>query len=125
MEQNPNQTFRYDYSAGQQAEIQQIRQKYQPKEEDKLEKLRRLDAGVTRKGTWAAWIVGLMSCLILGMGMSCVMVFREGWFIPGIFIGIVGLLGVAAAYPLYTHITRKERMRLAPEILRLTEELMK
>ena len=46
-------------------------------------------------------------------------------FVPGIIIGMAGIIGVAAAYPLYARITRKERQKIAPEILRLTEELMK
>lgn len=125
MENKKNETFQYSYSARQQEEIKKIRQKYQPREEDKLEQLRRLDAGVSRKGTFAALTLGILSCLILGLGMSCVLVFDEALFIPGIVIGVVGLAGVIAAYPLYAHITKKERERLAPEILRLTDELMK
>ena len=42
-----------------------------------------------------------------------------------VLFGIVGLAGLSAAYPVYTHITRKRRAKLAPEILRLTDELTK
>lgn len=125
MENKQNETFQYSYSARQQEEIKKIRQKYQPREEDKLEQLRRLDAGASRKGTFASLTLGILSCLILGLGMSCVMVFEDALFLPGVVIGVVGLAGIAAAYPLYAHITKKERQRLAPEILRLTDELMK
>ena len=45
--------------------------------------------------------------------------------LPGIVIGVAGMAGTAAAYPLYMQITKRERERIAPEILRLTEELMK
>ncbi len=51
MENKQNETFQYSYSARQQEEIKNIRQKYQLKEEDKLEQLCRLDAGASRKGT--------------------------------------------------------------------------
>ena len=119
-----NKPFHYAYSARQQEEVKQIRQRYLPKEEDKMAQLRRLDASTTKKGTTAALAVGILSSLILGTGMSCIMVFSERWFLPGIAIGIAGLLGIAAAWPLYTHITKKERARLAPEILRITEELL-
>lgn len=44
-------TFSYTYSAKQQEEIKKIREKYAPKEADKMEQLRRLDESVTRKGT--------------------------------------------------------------------------
>ena len=46
-------------------------------------------------------------------------------FIPGIIIGIAGIAGVGAAYPLYTRMVKKKRAELAPEIMRLTDELMK
>ena len=121
--------FTYTYSAKQQEEVQKIRQKYVVKpvseEEDKMERLRRLDAEVTKKGTVVSLVVGILSALILGIGMSCCMVWGGALFFPGILIGFVGIAGVALAYPLYAHITRKEKERIAPEILQLTEELLK
>ena len=126
MENNQhNDSFTYTYSAKQQEEVKKIRQKYQPPEEDKMERLRRLDRSVTQKGTMASMIVGVIGTLILGIGMSCAMVGPSAWFIPGVAIGVVGIAVIALAYPLYIHITKKERERLAPEILRLTDELMK
>ncbi len=119
--------FTYEYTAKQQKEIREIREKYQqkPNEISQMDKLRRLDEGVTKKGTLVSLIVGVLGCLILGMGMSCVMVWGEHLFLIGVLIGIIGLIGVICAYPLYTHITKKERERLAPEILKLTDELLK
>lgn len=118
-------TFNYTYSSAQQKEIQRIRQKYMPKEDDKMEQLRRLDESVTRKGTIVSLIMGIAGALTLGFGMSCVMVWAGSWFIPGIIIGVAGIVITAAAYPLYVHITKKEREKIAPEIIRLTDELMK
>lgn len=120
-----NEVFEFNYSARQQEEIQMIRDKYAPAQEDKLEQLRRLDAGVTRKGSTVALVVGVLSTLLLGLGMSCCMVWGGSLFFPGILVGVVGLVGVALAYPLYERITRKERERIAPEILRLSDELLK
>lgn len=117
--------FEYTYSAPQQEEIRKIREKYLPKEENKMEQLRRLDAAVTRKGTVASLIVGVLGCLVFGGGMSCCLVWADTLFVPGIAIGIVGMAGMALAYPLYAVLTRKEKQRLAPEILRLSEELLK
>lgn len=116
-------TFEYTYSAKQQQEIQNIRKKYLPKEEDKMELLRRLDKSAARKGTALSVVVGVIGCLILGVGMCCTMIWPDFWFVPGIFIGAVGIALIAAAYPLYSHITQKERQKLAPQILKLTEEL--
>lgn len=123
--ENQKEVFEFTYSAKQQEEVLKIREKYVPKEEDKLEQLRRLDASVTQKGCMASLIVGVVSALILGVGMCCCMVWGGNLFIPGIIIGVVGIAGVALAYPLYERITKKERERIAPEILRLTDELMK
>ena len=117
--------FNYTYSAGEQEELKRIRQKYAPPEEDKMELLRRLDRSVTEKGTVISIILGVLGTLIMGVGMCCAMVWQGVWFIPGIIIGLIGIGILAAAYPVYNHVIRKERERIAPEILRLTDELMK
>ncbi len=121
--ENQNQTFHYTYSARQQEEIQNIRKRYLPKEEDKMEQLRRLDQGTTKKGRILSITLGVIGCLLLGVGMCCTMVWMEQLFIPGIIIGLIGIGAVIAAYPLYTRVTRKEREKVAPQILQLTEEL--
>lgn len=118
--------FNYTYSASQQEEIKKIREKYAPstQQEDKMERLRRLDESAARPGMVVSLIVGILSSLVLGVGMCCTMVW-EGLMIPGIMIGVVGIIGVISAYPLYLKITKKRREKLAPEIIRLTDELMK
>ena len=123
--QNGKETFHFTYSAKQQEEVKNIRKKYLPREADKMEQLLKLDRGVTQKGTTAAIIVGIIGALILGIGMCCAMVWMGDLFIPGIIIGLIGIAVVSAAYPLYNRIVRKEREKIAPEILRLTDELMK
>lgn len=117
--------FQYTYSAKQQDEIQKIRKKYLPQEEDKMEQLRRLDKSTNRKGTAVSIAVGVIGCLLLGIGMSCTMVWMEQLFILGIVVGVIGIAAIIAAYPIYNRITAKERERLAPQILKLTEELSK
>ncbi len=117
-------TFSYTYSAKQQEEIKKIREKYVPKEADKMEQLRRLDASVSQKGTVISLVVGIIGALVLGIGMCCTMVWTE-LFVFGIIVGIIGIAVVSLAYPLYNYVTKKEREKIAPEILRLTDELMK
>lgn len=124
-ENQKNNPFTYTYSARQQEEIKRIRSKYVKHEEDKMAQLRRLDQSVTKKGSACAIALGTVSALVMGTGMCCTMVWAERWFVPGIFIGVIGIAGVCLAYPVYAHVTRKERERIAPEILRLSEELMK
>lgn len=120
-------TFNYTYSASQQEEIKKIREKYSApgEQEDKMERLRRLDRSVTKPGTIISVIVGVIGALIMGTGMSMCMVWGGEFFIPGIIIGVVGILSVIAAYPLYNAVTKKRREKLAPEIIRLSDELMK
>ena len=120
--------FTYTYSAKEQEEIKKIREKYAPptKEETTIEQLRRLDESATKGATIVSLIVGIISALLLGVGMCCTML--PGWeqyFIPGIVIGVVGIIGVIAAYPIYTHMVKRKKEKLAPEILRLSDELMK
>ena len=114
--------FEYTYSAPRQSEVQKIRERYLPWEVTKLDQLRALDAGVTRRGTAVSLVHGVLYALVLGLGMSCCMVWAGSLFVPGVVIGCIGLAGVAATYPIYNHIVKQDRDKIAPEILRLTEE---
>ncbi len=135
MDNNNNGGFSYTYSAKDQDEIRRIREKYTPRteKEDKMERLRRLDASVSKKAQAVSLVIGVIGTLILGCGMSLAMTelyaalgMTAGVAMAvGIPIGIVGIILVALAYPAYTLVTRRERERIAPEVLRLTEELMK
>lgn len=123
--ENNKETFEYTYSAVKQDEIDKIRRKYIPKEEDKMDLLRKLDKDVTKPGTIWSIIIGVIGCLVLGAGMSLVMVGPEMFFIIGIVVGLIGIAIMAAALPIYKKITDNERKRITPQILKLTEELSK
>jgi len=116
--------FEYTYSAPAQDEVKRIREKYLPKEVTKLDQLRALDAAVTKRGNAISVVHGILYSLILGLGMSCCLVWAGVWFVPGIVIGCIGLAGVTATYPIYNHIVKQDREKIAPEILRLSEELI-
>ena len=124
-----NEAFHYTYSAEHQEEIRRIRKKYAAPEEDKMEQLRRLDQRASQKAQAWAIALGVIGALVMGTGMSLAMTELSG-FLGGtaMFIGIpVGLIGIvltALAYPVYARILKKERQRIAPEILRLTDELL-
>lgn len=120
-----NEGFTYTYSAKEQSEIKKIREKYIPKETDRMEELRRLDKSVTDKASAWSIAIGITGVLIMGGGMSLCMVTGGIWFIPGILLGIAGMAVLGAAYPVYNRILKREREKIAPEILRLTDELMK
>ena len=120
-----NNSFNYTYSAREQEEIKKIRSKYVAPVEDKMEQLRKLDASVTSKATTIGLIIGILGTLIFGTGMCCCLVWQGIWFIPGIVVGLVGMAVVAVAYPVYNRVIKREREKIAPEIIRLTDELVK
>ena len=132
---NENNGFQYTYSAKEQAELKRIREKYttQTAEEDKMVRLRRLDASVTQVAQSVSLAFGVLGTLILGFGMSlCMTDFGDilGFhgdmsLAVGVIVGVFGGALATLAYPVYNAIVKARRKRLAPEIIRLTDELMK
>ena len=116
--------FEYAYSAKKHEEIEAIKKKYLPKEEDKMETLRRLDQSVEKVGTMYALVVGIVGALLLGTGMSLIMtVGTLGAYVIGIVLGLLGMIPIGVAYPLYKKKVERQREKIAPQILALTEEL--
>ena len=125
-----NHSFEYTYSAAQQKEVEAIRKKYLPKEENKMEQLRKLHAIPTQKARAASLTVGIIGALIMGTGMSLAMTdigaaLGSLAMVLGIFAGVAGMVLAALAYPAYNRVLRKQREKIAPEILRLSDELLK
>ena len=125
-----NDSFKMTYSAQQQEEIQSIRQKYVPQAESKMDQLRALDAKVTQKATMVSILTGVIGAMLLGCGMSLIMsdfgaALGTAALPVGIAVGVIGLIPVALAYPLYNRTLKKEREKIAPQILQLTDELMR
>lgn len=129
---NRENTFHYTYSAKEQTEVEAIRRKYLPQEESKLERLRRLDRSASQKAQAWALTFGILGVLLLGAGMSLFMselgtmlnLAGNLAMLIGIVMGVTGMALAALAYPVYNRVLQKERQRIAPEILQLTEELM-
>lgn len=118
-----NNSFEYTYSAKQQQEIENIRKKYLPKEEDKMETLRRLDRSAERPGTIWSIVVGVIGSMLFGIGMSCTIVWGNALFVPGIIVGVFGMAVMGVAYPMYKGITKKQRAKVADRVLELSKEL--
>jgi len=122
--------FSFTYSAEQQKEVEAIRKKYLPREENKMEQLRRLHAVPTQKAQAASIAIGVIGALIMGTGMSLAMteigaILGGFAMILGIVVGLVGMVLVALAYPIFNWVLKKEREKIAPEILRLSDELLR
>ena len=117
--------FSYQYSAKQNREVEHIRRKYLPKEENKMETRRKLDARVQMAGMIQSLCIGVVGALVFGLGMC---------FFLDVFVGEVWLTALLMvlganimipAYPIHRRIARKTKAELTPEILRLSEEIMK
>lgn len=130
---NEQNNFTYTYSAKERDEVRAIRDKYIPREESKMDRLRRLDRTAESRATVVSLILGIVGTLILGFGMSLVLsdlslIFGDNKVVSvivGVVLGLVGGAVAALAYPVYNTVLAKERERIAPEIIRLTDELMK
>ncbi len=118
-----SENFNYTYSAERQSEIEAIRKKYLPQneQEDKMEQLRKLDASVGTPGLIASMALGILSALVFGVGMCCFLVWSL-WML-GALLCVVGVIGMLVAPWLYRKLVEKRKAEIAPEILRLTEEL--
>ena len=110
---------------------QKIRSAYVEKEATELDALRLLDTKVKRPARLFSYIFGSFSALVMGAGMSLVMTELPKALgmgdatVPGIVIGVIGMTLAALAYPVYLQVMKKEREKVAPEIIRLSDELMK
>ena len=120
-----NNVFSYKYSATQNREVENIRNKYLPREESKIETLRKLDNRVQAAGILPALCVGVIGCLIFGVGMCFGLDVFTGADWLSVLFGIIGTAIMIPAYPMYRYISRKTKTELTPEILRLSDEIMK
>lgn len=112
------------YSAEAQREMDAIVAKYikqdAPKQETALDRMQKLDRAAESKAQIVGLAVGIVAALVLGLGMSCALVW--GQLALGILVGLAGLAGMVAAFPLYQKVLGQEREKIAPEIIRLSEE---
>ncbi len=111
--------------------IQKIRTQYTEKTATELDALRELDAKVKRPANVFAYIFGSISAVIMGGGMSLVMtdigstVGISDPMIPGIVIGVVGLAMALVNYPIYKGILGSRKKKYAPQIVALSDKIMK
>ena len=115
--------FSYTYSARENQEVLNIRKKYMPQEESKLEELMRLDALVQASGIPQSLCAGIGGALVFGLGLCLSMKVIGNVMWLGILLGLIGAAGMLAAYPVYRKIFNKAKTRHTPRILELTAEL--
>ena len=123
-------TFEYSYSAQQSQEAQRIRAQYIPKTENALDELKRLDRKVKFPAVTLAYVLGSLSAIIMGSGMSLVMtdigemMGMTETLTPGIVIGVVGMVMAIANYPIYKKILSARKAKYADQIIALGDNLM-
>lgn len=120
---NQENSFYYKYSAEENKEIEEIRKKYLPVVESKVDELKRLDAQVQNSGVAAALCIGVVGSLIFGTGM-CFSMQVLGTGTLTMILGIAGALVMAMAYPVYRKKQKKMKEILAPKILELSNEIL-
>lgn len=109
---------------------EKIRTQYTEKEHTQLDALKALDAKVKRPANIFAYIFGSLGAIIMGSGMSLIMtdigatIGITNTMLPGIIIGVVGLLLVIVNYPIYKGILNGRRQKYADQILKLSDEIM-
>jgi len=120
---NNENTFSYTYSAKENQEVLNIRKRYLPQEESKLEELKRLDNLVQSSGVMEALCAGIGGALIFGLGMCLAMEVIGQMIWLGVVLGLIGMAGMFFAYPVYRKLFEKAKKQYAPRILQLAEEL--
>lgn len=115
--------FTLDYSAADNNEAERIMRKYTgaEKQYSDIEKLRMLDRKAETPGRITALTVGIIGTLVMGSGMSLIMVF--GNMVVGIILGIAGISIMLTAYPLYKKITKSSREKVRDEIIALSDKI--
>ena len=115
--------FSYTYSAAENQEVLRIRKKYLPKEETKLEELKRLDSLVQNSGVIQSLCAGIGGCLVFGLGLCLAMEVIGHMIWLGVILGLVGTAGMLAAFPIYRKIFHKAKSQHSPRILELAAQL--
>ena len=106
---------------------EQIANDYAPKQTSKVKALKRLDAKAKNPAYIFSYTFGIVSSLILGVGM-CLSMKIIGSGSPlmmglGIVIGCLGILGVSINYPIYKKILTASKNKYAADIIQLANEI--
>ena len=110
--------------------VQKIRTQYTEKEHTELDALKELDAKVKRPANVFAYTFGSIGAIVMGSGMSLVMtdvgsiLGMEKTMMPGIVIGVVGMLMALINYPVYKNMLSSRRKKYASQVMELSDKIM-
>ena len=111
--------------------VQKIRSQYTEREHTELDALKALDAKAKKPAKVFGYTYGSIGTIVMGAGMSLVMtdigalLGMTDTLLPGIVIGIVGLVMVLTTYPIYKKILNSRKKKYARQILELSERITK
>ena len=104
-----------------------IANEYAVKDARKVVQLKKLDAKAKRPANIFAYTFGILSSLVLGVGMCLSMeVIGPGsvsMTALGIVVGILGIAGVGINYPVYKKMLESGKKKYASDIIRLAKEI--
>ena len=106
---------------------EQLANEYAPKDTSKVVALRKLDKKAKLPAAIFTYTFGIIAALVTGVGMCLSMkVIGNGttaMFVLGVIIGIVGLIGMGANYPIYKRLLEQGKQKYAFEIMELAKEI--
>ena len=111
--------------------VQKIRTQYTEKQHTELDELKALDAKVKKPANVFAYTYGSAGAIVMGAGMSLVMtnigatIGLASAMVPGIVVGVAGMGMALTTYPIYKKILNGRKKKYAPEILALSEKIVK
>ena len=111
--------------------VEKIRSQYTEQEHTELDDLKALDAKVKRPARIFGYTYGSIGAVVMGAGMSLVMtdigaiLGMKGTLIPGIVVGIAGLIISCTTYPIYKKILTSRKKKYAHQIMELSDRITK
>ena len=111
--------------------VEKIRSQYTEARHTELDALKALDARVKKPVNVFGYVYGSIGIIVMGVGMSLVMtdigtvLGMTETMVPGIAVGLVGLVMACTTYPIYNKMLNIRKKKYAPQILELSERAMK
>ena len=103
-----------------------IANEYAPKDTTKVKQLRKLDNKAKLPAVIFGYTFGIVSTLVLGVGMCLAMKVIGsgiGAFIAGIVVGVLGIVGCGVNFPIYNKLLAKGKAKYGSDIMKLAKEI--
>ena len=111
--------------------VQKIRSQYTETAHTELDDLKALDAKVKKPANLFGYTYGSISAIVMGAGMSLVMtdigakIGLTATMVPGIAIGVLGMVMALSTYPIYKKILNARKKKYAHQIMELSDRITK